>query len=749
MQKYTLLIGIIFLFAQVVFTQTIVGSRHKKIDKDTDKIFDNLVKIRRDLHQFPEIAKNEKRTSKVIEKYLTDLGLKVKTNIGGYGVVGILKGGKKGRRIAWRADMDAIKTDALDKVDFKSKNEGVRHICGHDVHTAIGLGIANVLARQKDNLEGTIYFVFQPAEETFTGAKAMVEDGLFKLIKPDEIYGLHITPSEVGVISTKSEELFAYQKTVKIKFESNNNVEKLKSVVSKVLQGLSRNKTGAKPWELQKMIDREVSISNPNTMFTDYLFFEPKLNVSKSEKHITLKAKLYETDKDKLKTITHRIKKKLLETNYGNFLKSVEYSGGNPTVVNDKKLANSSLKTLTKLYGDKAVVQLYGQTPYFNEDFIYFQQKVPGVIFFLGGSNFKKNLIAMPHTPDFVVDEEAIRFGVKRFSSLLLERSKVVSIDSILKEKYENDEFNGNVLVYKKDKKIYEKSFGYADGSKNQMLNKQHKFNIGSIYKEFPAVAIMQLKEKKLIQVDDKINKYLPNLPKWSEKVSIKHLLQYSSGLPRINFGAYFGKGLYITDAAIMKDIQKVEKLKFEPGRDYLYSNLNPILLTKIVESVTKQKFTDYAEKNLFEPFGMKNTLVKAQFPYKDRTEMAIPFNAEFKEDNFKIKDSSVLFTSTAEDLYKWFKKLDSFKIINKKSVKFLSETAKAGDNIQSPLGNTVWQNKKLVEHTHHGTSANYEGLVRRFKKDRLTIVILTNRKNGNVYEISNKIREIVNSKKG
>ncbi len=320
-------------------------------------------------------------------------------------------------------------------------------------------------------------------------------------------------------------------------------------------------------------------------------------------------------------------------------------------------------------------------------------------------------------------------------------------IDSLLEKQYKSGKLNGNVLVVRKGKKIYEESFGFVDGSKTTRLNRNYRFNIGSVYKEFPAVAIMQLQEKKLIQLDDKIQKYLPNLPKWSEKVSIKHLLQYSSGLPRISFGKYFGKGLTITDAAIMNDIHNIEKLQFEPGTDYLYSNLNPILLIKIVESIKKQRFTDYAEKNLFEPYGMKNTLVKAQYPYKDRSVMAIPFNAEFKEDNYKIKDSSVLFTSTAYDLYKWFEKLDSFKIINKKSVKFLSETAKDGDNIQAPLGNVVWKNKKLVEHTHHGSTANYEGIVRRFKKDKLIIVILTNRKNGNVHEISNKIREIVNGK--
>ena len=109
------------------------------------------------------------------------------------------------------------------------------------------------------------------------------------------------------------------------------------------------------------------------------------------------------------------------------------------------------------------------------------------------------------------------------------------SIDIFLQEQFKDGKLNGNVLVVKDGKKIYEKSFGYADGSKKTLLDENYRFNIGSIYKEFPAVAIMQLKEKNLLRTDDKISKYLTGLPEWSEKVSIKNLLQYSSGLPTID----------------------------------------------------------------------------------------------------------------------------------------------------------------------------------------------------------------------
>ena len=139
----------------------------EKIVHLSNTIFDELVALRNDLHNHPELAGNEKRTSGIVKAYLLDLGLEVKTGIGGYGVVGILKGNKEGKKIAWRADMDAALHAFDNKLNHKPQ---VAHICGHDVHTAIGLGIANVLSKCKDDISGTLYFVFHPADESFEGA---------------------------------------------------------------------------------------------------------------------------------------------------------------------------------------------------------------------------------------------------------------------------------------------------------------------------------------------------------------------------------------------------------------------------------------------------------------------------------------------------------------------------------------------------------------------------------------------------
>ncbi|MFC6101255.1 serine hydrolase domain-containing protein [Olivibacter domesticus] len=318
-------------------------------------------------------------------------------------------------------------------------------------------------------------------------------------------------------------------------------------------------------------------------------------------------------------------------------------------------------------------------------------------------------------------------------------------IDSLLNQKYKQGELNGNVLVVQNGDEVYQKSFGYTDGSKNTKLNENYRFNIGSVYKEFPAVSIMQLEEQGKLNLKDKLSKYIKDLPPWADSISIKSLLQYSSGLPEMKFDEHFSKGITVTEKIVMSDLKNVKRLEFKPETDYLYTNYSPLLLSKIVEKIANQDFQDYAQESIFNPYGLSQTKINKQYPYKDKTLMAIPFNNDFVEDDYKTTVSSVLYSSTTLDMYKWFKILDSFEILTKKSIEFLSEEAKIGNNIQAPLGLCDWKNDKIVEHSHHGSSASYECVVRRFKQKELTIVILTNQKHRNVYNISDEIIEILN----
>lgn len=419
-----LLLGLIYgclAFGQNEHTKT---SIHDAIKIHSDAVFDSLVKIRRDFHMYPEVSGQEQVTSAKIEKYLRALGLEVKTNIGGYGVIGILHTNNEGRKIAWRADIDALQSDLPDKVAFASKYTGVRHICGHDVHTTIGLGIANVLAHNKDNLNGTVYFLFQPSEENFKGAKAMIDDGLFKIIKPDEIYGIHMFPMPTGIISTKAEEVFAYNRTIRLTFEKDIPIDSVKQMTKEIAHELFRVKPESKPWELQHLSHPEKGLGNPNTIFRDYLFMYEDFTITEQEDRVLFESTLFETNKAGLEKILTKTRQHVSASKYSDKLVSVEYVTEAPTVVNDKKLAEGALETIGEIYGHQNVHPDYGQIPFFNDDFAYFQHHVPGVYFFLGGSDYEKGLISMPHSPDFAVDEESIKVGVKYFSSLIVERTK-------------------------------------------------------------------------------------------------------------------------------------------------------------------------------------------------------------------------------------------------------------------------------------------------------------------------------------
>ncbi|MGH1517566.1 M20 metallopeptidase family protein [Chryseobacterium sp. JK1] len=397
---------------------------HQAVQNETDQIFNKLVEIRRRFHENPELAGQEGQTQELIKNYLRDLGLEVKTDIYGHAVVGILKGDKAGKKIAWRSDMDALPNDFPDPEAFKSKVKGVQHGCGHDVHMAIGLGIAEVLARNKKSLKGTVYFIFQPEEETFKGAKEMLNKGLLSQIDPQEIYGLHVTALPVGQILVKPNEMFAYQKRVRVQMKNDLNTEDTNALTKKISNSLSRFSEGSKPWEIQNIVDPKIGLSNPGTVFKDYRFPGGKFSSYSKNGVYFLETDLYETNASQLDQIIPDIKKVMEDSGYKDQLVSISFIQENPTVMNNEKLAVAATDILQNIYGKDKIVSDYGQVPFFNDDFSYFQQKIPGVYFFLGGSNFEKGVIAMNHSPNFQVDEESIRTGVKSFSSLLIERLK-------------------------------------------------------------------------------------------------------------------------------------------------------------------------------------------------------------------------------------------------------------------------------------------------------------------------------------
>ncbi|WP_291869581.1 amidohydrolase [Maribacter sp.] len=401
---------------------------HQSVQSRTDAIFDSLVKIRRDFHIHPEVSGKEKRTSEKIASYLLSLGLEVKTGVGGYGIVGILDTGRPGKKIAWRADIDAIATDLPDVVDFPSKNKGVRHICGHDLHATIGIGIANVLASQKEKLEGTIYFIFQPSEENAKGAQMMIADGLFNLIKPDEIYALHMTPYPVGTIATKSANVFVHMTAIEVEYKASSDQDSLVNFTKELLSSAQTYNQSSEFWDLKNVFNPELGVTNPNTIYKDFIALMSDFNIKKTDDKLKVRIMVHASSIEKLNTFLASIKSKIETSKYAKELQSVKFDFMEEmpvffTPMNNQELTNASMKSISSIYGEQSVIPLYGMGPFsFSDDFAYFQELVPGVYFFLGGANYEKGINAMPHTPTFAIDEECIRTGVNYFSSMIIER---------------------------------------------------------------------------------------------------------------------------------------------------------------------------------------------------------------------------------------------------------------------------------------------------------------------------------------
>lgn len=320
-------------------------------------------------------------------------------------------------------------------------------------------------------------------------------------------------------------------------------------------------------------------------------------------------------------------------------------------------------------------------------------------------------------------------------------------IDSLVTNNNQSAMLNGNILVIQNNKILFEKSFGFAHPNRKIKLDKEFKFLIGSIYKEFPAVAIMQLYEKGLLNIEDNIDKYIPELPSWSKDISIKNLLQYSSGLPDFQSKKYPVEKI-ITTNDMFNDLSNTKELLFKPGTGYLYTNYSPLLLMKIVEKVSGKTFNDYSKTFLF---NSNNINIKAQYPYNENDKLAISFNDKFEADPFKLQ-IPFLFVSNAYGLYDWFKRIDENTLISESSKIFLGKTANilVDKSMQSALGKLnistepVTNKVKVIEHTHDGSFGNFKCIARSFNHEKLTIIILTNQNTSDLYNLSDEIYKMV-----
>ncbi|UTW56661.1 beta-lactamase family protein [Kordiimonas sp. SCSIO 12610] len=310
-------------------------------------------------------------------------------------------------------------------------------------------------------------------------------------------------------------------------------------------------------------------------------------------------------------------------------------------------------------------------------------------------------------------------------------------LNDLITTSYERGLFNGNILVVKGDQVLLEKSLGYFDGSRSKLLDENSVFNSGSIAKEFNAVAIMMLVEQGKISLEDTVSKYFPDLPEWVQTVQVKHLLNYTSGLPRVRW-----RVIKNHDDAFA-DLKQVQTLPFVPGEGYLYSNNNVFLQRMIVEKVTGNSFGEFAKEFILKPAGMTTALVD---PVLGEGDVPVAFNNDFKNDpDFDLPIKGWVLV-TAKDMVAWFRALHSHRLVSEASVKTLF--ASYSPRELGALGRSEYSNGGTLQyHQHHGSSVNYEALVTYRAAEDTAIILLTNNKNRKLFELTQSIEAILDGK--
>lgn len=380
-----------------------------------------LVETRRDIHRQPELGFRETRTAKLIADRLRALGFdEVREGVGVTGVVGVLKGGRPGKVVAVRADMDALPIPELIDVPYKSTVPNVKHACGHDGHVAIGLAVAEIFSSMRAELPGTVVFLFQPAEEGDpdggkTGALRMLEDGVFKGPVPTAVFGLHVMPTlQVGTIGVNVGPAMASSN----RFTATITGKKTHAAYPHT--GIDPIPVAAQVVNaLQTIPSRMNNAAEPIVVSVSTINGGNRYNIVADSVTLTGTVRTLAKDgPERVKELMERAIKGVTEASGATY--TFDFPAGNPVTFNDEALTTASLPVLTDVVGGGQHV--LAPAPQMGaEDFALYQQKIPGVYFFLGVGNTAKKITAMIHTEYFDMDEDALPIGVRALASVTLD----------------------------------------------------------------------------------------------------------------------------------------------------------------------------------------------------------------------------------------------------------------------------------------------------------------------------------------
>jgi len=417
MKKYKILTTLFISFSSLN-AQSISADLEQKV-----------IQWRHEIHQNPELSNREFKTAEKVANHLKSLGIEVQTGIAHTGVVGILKGNRPGKVLALRADMDALPVKEENDLPYRSKvvttfagqETGVMHACGHDTHVAILMGVAEYLSKNND-FAGTVKFLFQPAEEgppqgEKGGARLMVEEGVLDQPKVDAVYGLHInSATPVGIVRYKSKGIMAAAQRF-------------------VIDVQGKQAHGSQPWKsidpiliAAKIVDGLQSIISRNSELT-----KEGAVISVGSIHSGIRFNIIpETAQmvGTIRTLDEEMKQLIIKRMKEMVPQIAEAYGGSAQVdifetaaltYNDPDLTKLAVASLKKALGENQVIEMQAVTG--AEDFSAFQEKVPGFYFFLGGLIQGNNPKDAPshHTPEFMVDDAGLIYGVKAMVQLSLD----------------------------------------------------------------------------------------------------------------------------------------------------------------------------------------------------------------------------------------------------------------------------------------------------------------------------------------
>ena len=417
-----------FICGALLFFGAFVTAQTHGLEKDYTAIEGKVIEWRRDFHQNPELSNREFKTAEKIAKHLRALGIEVQTGVAHTGVVGILKGNQLGKVVALRADIDALPIMERNDLPFKSsvtsdflgEKVGVMHACGHDAHTAILMGVAEVLSKNRDKVKGTVKFIFQPAEEgppprEEGGALLMIKEGVLKNPDVDAIFGLHIRSQiPLNTIRYKSEGSMAAAQsfTIKVKGKQSHGSEPWLGVdpiliSAKIIDGL------------QTVISREVNLTNEAAVITvGKIRSGVRFNIipETAEMNGTIRT----LDYDMKEQINIRMMEMVpaIAKAYGGDA-TIEIKDATDITYNNPTLVNQMIPTIKRVTGEANLQTQKAVT--IAEDFSYYQREIPGFFFFLGGMAPGSTESFPHHTPDFLIDDSGLLLGVKTLTEMSLD----------------------------------------------------------------------------------------------------------------------------------------------------------------------------------------------------------------------------------------------------------------------------------------------------------------------------------------